>query len=324
MTAGLTVIIPFHNLEAMVPTTLAALARAGDERVSYLLLDDASTDHTADALAAGLHRVPGARLHRIEQNLGLSGVRNLGLQLAETDHLTFLDGDDFVSRGYFGALLDAITALGVPMLRTDHIVVEGRRRTLRRIPTGFRQGRIGSPRDAILPAAQPTAIDHPYAWAGIYHRSLAEQGLLRFDDLRTAEDRPWIWRLHLGVEAFSVPELVGLHYRRDLPGSLSRVASSTQLDFVRSMELVVSTVQADPEAHRFLPKAVRRWCELTLHHLANLDRFTPEVRRTFTRLLATSLAQAPADALAETLAAMTPDRRGRITRLIATAPQKGT
>lgn len=319
MSAGLTVIMPFHNLEAMVPTTLAALRRAGDERVEYLLIDDASTDHTADALAAGVDRVPGARLHRLEQNLGLSGVRNLGMELAETDHLTFLDGDDFVSRGYFGALLDAITRLGVPMLRTDHIVVEGRKRTVRRIPTGFRDGRVGSPRAAILPTDQPTAIDHPYAWAGIYHRSLVEQGLLRFDDLRTAEDRPWIWRLQLGVEAFSVPEIVGLHYRRDLPGSLSRAASSTQLDFVRSMQLVVQTVQADPEAERFLPKALRRWCELTLHHLAHLDRFTPEVRRTFTTLLGSALAEVPAEPLAETLAAMTPDRRARITRLMAHA-----
>ena len=48
-------------------------------------------------------------------------------------------------------------------------------------------------------------MDYAYAWAGMYHRRLAERGLLHFTDgLRTAEDRPWIWRLHREAESFAV------------------------------------------------------------------------------------------------------------------------
>lgn len=320
MTPRLTVVIPCHRLADRLPLTLASLARAIDDRVELLFVDDASPDATADVITAALPRLPRARLHRLTQNAGLSGARNAGVALAETDYVTFFDGDDTVARDYFPALLDAIAGLGVPMVRTDHIEVTGRDRVLRRVPAGCRDGRIGAPRDAILPVGQRTSVDYPYAWAGAYHRSLAEAGLLRFpDELRTAEDRPWIWQLHLGVEAFSVPELAGVHYHRDQPGSLTRLADSTQLDFVAAMEHVVRIVTADPEAERFLPKAVRRWCELTLHHLGRMDRFPPEVRRTFRLLLGRSLAGAPRPVLDDTLAAMTPDRRARLTRLMAEA-----
>ncbi|MDO5500557.1 MAG: glycosyltransferase family 2 protein, partial [Propionibacteriaceae bacterium] len=315
---SLTVVIPCYRLAERLPLTIASLARAIDERVELLFVDDASPDATAQVIEAALPRLPRARLHRLEQNVGLSGARNAGVALAETDYVTFFDGDDTVARGYFPALLDAIVRLGVPMVRTDYVEVTGRERVLRRVPAGCRDGRIGAPRESILPFGQRTSVDYPYAWAGAYHRSLAEAGLLRFpDELRTAEDRPWIWQLHLGVAAFSVPELVGVHYHRDLPGSLTRLADSTQLDFVAAMEQVVRLVSADAEAERFLPKAVRRWCELTLHHLGRMERFRPEVRRTFRQLLGRSLAGAPQPVLTDTLATLTPDRRGRLTRLLA-------
>ena len=315
---GLTVIIPCYRLADRLPVTLASLARAIDDRVELLFIDDASPDATADVIAAALPRLPRARLHRLEQNRGLSGARNAGIDLVETRYLTFFDGDDTVARGYFPALLDSIDRLGVDMVRTDHIEVTGRQRVLKRIPTGFREGRVGCARDAILPVGQRTSVDYPYAWAGAYHRRLADEGLLRFpDDLRTAEDRPWIWRLHLAVEGFSVPALAGVNYHRDQAGSLTRLATSTQFDFVPAMEQVLRIVEADPESERFLPKAVRRWCELTLHHLGLMDRFPPELAHTFRQLLGRSLAGAPARVLADTLAEMTPDRRERLSRLIA-------
>lgn len=317
MRAGLTVVIPCYNLAERLPLTLATLQRAIDDRIELLFLDDASTDATAEVVAAALPGFGRARLHHSESNQGLSRMRNLGVRLAETEYLSFFDGGDTVATGWFPALLDAIVAARTDFVRTDHVQVTGRQRVVHRVPSGFRGGRIGSPRQAILPVGQRTSVDYPYAWAGAYHRSLAEAGLLRFpDELRTAEDRPWIWQLHLGAESFTVPDIVGVHYHRDQAGSLTGTATSTQLDFVAAMEQVVRLVRADREAERFLPKALRRWCELTLHHLGLMNRYSPEVRRTFRGLLAEALAAAPQPELTDVLAGLTPDRRGRIIRLI--------
>lgn len=315
---ALTVIVGFYNLQELAPTTLGSLGRAIDDRVQVLLIDDGSADRTPELLAGAVRRLPGARMIRHEHPLGASAVRNRGVAESDTAYVTFLDGDDYVAPGYFPALLDNITALGVPMLRCDHVVVTGRDRVIRRIPSDLRQGRTGSPRTQILPADQQTSIDHPYAWAGIYHRDLADAGLLTFDEhLHTAEDRPWIWRLHLAVGQMAIADPVGLFYRRDLPGSLSRVVDSRQFDFVPAMEQAIALVAADADADRFLPKVLRRYCELTLRHLSLLSRYPRPLRRSFLGLVAGSLARAPQPHFDTVLAQLAPERRSRLTRLIA-------
>ncbi|GAB3623204.1 glycosyltransferase family 2 protein [Mariniluteicoccus endophyticus] len=314
----LAVVVPFFDLAALAPVTLRSLAAATGPGVRLVLVDDASTDATPDLLQAALPTLGDAELLRLPSNTGLSGARNRGVVAAEgADWVTFFDGDDLVEPGYFPALLAACEASGADFVRTDHVDVRGIERTAVRVPSRARQGRLVDGRDAILPAGQRTSVDHPYAWAGAYRRELAADGLLEFDEsLRTAEDRPWIWRLHLAGGRFTVPDLLGLGYRRGVAGSLSQRATSTQLDFVPAMARVIDIVRADPEADRFLPKAIRRQCELTLHHLGLMDRFEPGVRTTFTRLLGQALADLPAAERDAVLADLTPDRRGRLLRIM--------
>ena len=96
------------------------------------------------------------------------------------------------------------------MVRTDHVKFNGRKRAVHRSPMGPR-GVVMSPRDAILPAHRLTSVDAPNAWAGVYHRRLADDGALQFGEgLRTAEDRLWIWRLYLWVPTFAVIGLAGV------------------------------------------------------------------------------------------------------------------
>lgn len=310
----LTVIIPTYNAARFLPETLVSLRRAVDDSIDLLFVDDASTDATVDLIKQA--DLPHARIIQRDRNLGVASARNLAMQAVETDYLTFLDADDLVQCGYFPALLAAISELGVQFVRTDHLQQFGRERRVHRVPSGVRQGRTGNPRDGILPVGEATSVDYPYSWAGAYHRELADRGVLRFPELHVAEDRPWIWQLHLQAESFAVPDLLGLIYRREIGTSLTSAKDSRQLDFVAAMERVVQLVLADPDADRFLPKALGRYCSLTLHHLASLGRFSPEVARTFKLLAAQSLRNLPSAALTETLASMTPDQRLRIKLLM--------
>lgn len=315
MSPRLTVIVACYRLAGVIDQTLASLAGAIDDDVELLFIDDCSPDDTAERIERSLGRLGRARLHRCEQNIGLSGVRNLGLEMTETEFVTFFDGDDWVTRGWYPYLRDALAHARVDFVRTDHIEATGRTRLLRRIPDGHRQGRVGSPRQAILPVDQRTAIDVPYAWAGAYRTELRDAGLLSFTDLRTTEDRPWIWQLFLGAESFTIPSGAGVHYRMDRPDSLTKISNETQLEFVRSMEQTIQLVRADAQAAEFLPKAVRRYLELTLHHLGRMDRFTPELAARFTAALTDSLHAI--DEVPEVLAELPAESRERLTRLLS-------
>ncbi|MET9676737.1 glycosyltransferase family 2 protein [Streptomyces sp. NPDC006482] len=311
----LSVVVPFYNVQTYAPDTLASLRANAREDFEFLLVDDCSSDGTPEILERAVRDVPGAVLLRHERNEGLATARNTGLDAARGEYLTFLDGDDWLSPGYYGRLVAAMDELRCDFLRTDHVSVAGRDRAVRRAPVP-RRGEVFSPRDAILPAHRTTSVDYPYAWAGIYHRRLLERGLLHFPHgLRTAEDRPWIWKLHREAESFAAIGELGVFYRRGVATSLTQIGDIRQLDFIRAFDQVIEETSKDPDADRLLPKAVRTYCALISHHIGGIGRFEPEVARQLTAMSAGALRRMPQGVLDDALKAMGGDRATMLRKL---------
>ncbi|MFF8842567.1 glycosyltransferase family 2 protein [Streptomyces sp. NPDC015127] len=311
----LSVIVPFYNVQTYAPDTLKSLQANAREDFEFLLVDDCSTDGTPEILERAERSVPGAVLIRHEQNGGLATARNTGLDAARGEYITFLDGDDWLAPGHFEALLAAHESLGVDFVRTDHVQCTARERKVHRAPVG-RRGEVLRPRDWILPADRSTGVDYPYAWAGMYHRRLADQGLLHFTHgLRTAEDRPWIWRLHREAETFATISRLGIFYRRGVASSLTQIGDIRQLDFIKAFDQVLQETANDPEADRLLPKAVRTYCAVISHHLGSIERFEPAVARKLRTMSAAALKRMPQDVLGEALDSMDIERASRLRRV---------
>jgi hypothetical protein len=278
-------------------------------------VDDASTDRTPVILEQALDLLPGARLVRHEHNGGLATARNTGIDAARGEFITFLDGDDWYGPGYLPKLVDAIEELGTDFVRVDHVQCTNRSRNVMRLPNGRRGTRL-TPRDAILPADRSTSVDYAFAWAGIYHRRLVDAGLLHFTHgLRTAEDRPWIWRLHREADSFAVVGLLGVHYRRGVATSLTQIGDVRQLDFIRAMDQVIEETAQDRDADLLMPKAVRTYCAIMAHHLGTVDRFEPAVAKQLRTLCANAMRRLPQDLLDAALDAMDLRRAARLRKL---------
>ncbi|MDN3295915.1 glycosyltransferase family 2 protein [Streptomyces ficellus] len=311
----LSVVVPFYNVHTYAPDTLMSLRANAREDFEFLLVDDCSTDGTADVLRRAARELPGAVLIARERNGGLATARNTGIDAARGEYLAFLDGDDWLAPGHLARVLAAIEALGCDFVRTDHVRCTGTSRSVHRVPVG-RRGVVLRPRDAILPAARSTSVDYPYAWAGMYHRRLADRGLLRFTDgLRTAEDRPWIWRLHREADSFAAISALGIFYRRGISSSLTQIGDIRQLDFIRAFDQVLEETAKDTDAERLLPKAVRTYCAIIAHHLSSVERFEAPVARKLRAMSAAALRRMPQDVLTEALDTMDAQRASRLRRL---------
>lgn len=310
----LSVIVPFYNVQPYAPETLRSLRANARADFEFILVDDASTDETPEILERAARELQGAVHVRHARNSGLATARNTGMERAGGEYLAFLDGDDWVAPGYYAELVARIEDLGCDFLRTDHVRCTGRARTVARVPHG-RRNVLMDPRDAILPAGRSTSVDYAYAWAGIYHRRLLDSGLLRFPDgLRTAEDRPWIWRLHREARSFAAVGLMGVFYRRGVASSLTQIGDVRQLDFIRAFDRVVAETSRDPDADLLLPKAVRSYCAIISHHLTS-GRFEPRVARRLRAMSAGALKRLPSGVLSEALDSMDVERAARLRRL---------
>ncbi|WP_341976715.1 glycosyltransferase family 2 protein [Microbacterium sp. LWO13-1.2] len=279
-TPSVTVILPAKDAGAFIGTTLETLLRQFDDPAALKLvaIDDGSSDDTGAQMRRYAERFAHAEVLVNPRPVGLATARNQGLAHVEGEAFCFVDGDDWMQPRRLQVLADRLRALDCDFVRTDHVRVAGTERTLVRAPFAWR-GVVASPREAILPADDTTMVDYPYAWAGIFHRSLIDRGLAAFPDgLFTAEDRPWIWRLHLNADTFAVVDAPALLYRRGVSTSLTRVHDRRQLDFARSLSQVIDIVEQDAEAQRFLPKAVWTALALSSHHLVRSRQMTPRLR----------------------------------------------
>jgi len=264
-----TVILPAKDAGAYIATTLTTLARQFDDldRLKLVAIDDGSRDDTGAQMRHYGEQFAHAEVITNPEPVGLASARNQGLGRVEGDYYVFVDGDDWMQPLRLQALVETMQALGTDFVRTDHVTATEGSRRLVRAPFPWR-GRAVSPRDAILPADDSTMVDYPYAWAGMFHRRTIDEGLAAFPDgLFTAEDRPWIWRLHLGAESFAVVDAPTLLYRRGVTDSLTQILDRRQLDFLPALAQALDTVEADREAARFRPKIVATTLAICSHHL---------------------------------------------------------
>lgn len=304
----LSLVVPVRDVAPYVVQTLTSIAGNVGHSDQVIVVDDASTDDTPELVEQFGGRIPGLEVVHNARSLGLAGARNVGLDHAVGWYVAFLDGDDWLAPGTLDAMVSVIERLGVDFLRVDHVKVFGKRRVVARAPEG-RRNRPLDPRSSITPVSEPTMVDYAYAWAGVFHRRVMDAGLLRFDDgLHTAEDRPWVWRLHRHVESYAVTSLLGHLYRRDVPGSLTQIGDRRQLDYIRSFETVLADVAMDPQADLLLPKALRAYFSVMAHQLSTESRLTPALRREHHRLARHSLSRIEDGLRSSVLASM--GRRG--------------
>lgn len=90
-----TVLVAAYEAERSLPATLRSLCAQSWRNLEILVIDDASTDGTAEAAREAARHDPRIRLLRQEVNGGAYAARNRGLSEARGDYVTLQDADDW-------------------------------------------------------------------------------------------------------------------------------------------------------------------------------------------------------------------------------------
>jgi len=88
-----TVVIPVYNVCSYLEATLVSLEQQSFQAFEAIVVDDGSTDDSAQVAQVFCQRDARFRLVA-KPNGGLSSARNFGIRHAQTDYIAMLDGDD--------------------------------------------------------------------------------------------------------------------------------------------------------------------------------------------------------------------------------------
>ena len=95
MTDKISVIIPVYNAEKYISDCLESVVRQTYKNLEILLVDDGSKDGSAGICQEWCKKDARIRLLQ-KENGGVSSARNLGLQEASGEYVTFVDEDDWI------------------------------------------------------------------------------------------------------------------------------------------------------------------------------------------------------------------------------------
>lgn len=107
----ISVIVPCYKVEAYLPRCVDSILRQTYKNIEIFLVDDGSPDNCG--LICDEYAKQDTRVKVIhKKNGGLSDARNVAIDIAKGEYVTFIDSDDYVSPDYLNVLYDLISKHG--------------------------------------------------------------------------------------------------------------------------------------------------------------------------------------------------------------------
>ena len=99
----ISVIIPIYNVEKYLSKCLDSVINQDYENLEIILVNDGTRDNSL--AIANTYQSKDTRIKVYSQrNQGLSAARNIGLDKANGDYITFIDSDDYIDLDFYCGL----------------------------------------------------------------------------------------------------------------------------------------------------------------------------------------------------------------------------
>lgn len=233
----LSVIVPVYNIEAYILRCLRSIAcQTADNdtrRVLTVTVDDGSADGCG-ALCDGFALRDATVISIHKKNAGVSSARNAGLDLCDSEFVTFCDGDDFLEPDTYENLLQSAKREGADIS----------------IGSFFydREGQLtpycdSQTRPAVYEGdAQQVCLlkNRPYTcsvWDRVFRRSVI--GNIRFDTgLAHYEDLVFLWKVNRASSLTAFDPKPYYHYVMRESSASHEVFTHRKMDMITAYDMI--------------------------------------------------------------------------------------
>ena len=182
----ISVIVPCYKVEKYLPSCIESILRQTYGHIEVIIVDDGSPDKCG--LICDDYAERDSRIRVIHKNNGgLSDARNVGIDQARGEWITYIDGDDYVSDSYVETLYTLAKDYGCDCsVCCFRSFKEGGKNVISQTSP---HKEMFSPMEALKQMFYQKAFDHN-AHSKLYHRRLFESGIryplgMVFEDLAT-------------------------------------------------------------------------------------------------------------------------------------------
>lgn len=223
------IIVPVYNVEKYVAECLGSLEAQSYRNLEVIVVDDGSTDSSMPRVEPFLNRLRRTKVYSYP-NRGLGAARNVGLNLAAGEFITFVDSDDYVSSDYVESMIECQRQGNFDIVSCD----------LQKVTEA------GDPIDEIKrPSSEVAAFSEYARILGVYDLSVSCGRLYRTDFLKSSgirfpnrcphEDMFFTYKIFSCAQNNVARINRGLYKWRQREGSLGRSLSPSHIDAMNSL-----------------------------------------------------------------------------------------
>lgn len=189
----ISIIIPVYNVEKYMRRCLDSLVNQTYKNIEIIVVNDGSTDRTADIVEEYVEQYPGKVRLFSKQNEGQAEARNFGLTKASGEYIGFVDSDDFVSTRMYELLYQEAEKTGCDLVTCGYYGCDDVTGEITVYQTGYR----GEFNQSIYENPMILRVNSPYPWNKLYSRELLERSGFHFQKGMIFEDLCAIFPLFL-------------------------------------------------------------------------------------------------------------------------------
>ncbi|MEU5741220.1 bifunctional glycosyltransferase family 2 protein/CDP-glycerol:glycerophosphate glycerophosphotransferase [Streptomyces tendae] len=242
MDLRISIVVPVHGVEALLPECLDSLLAQGGAELELIAVDDASPDGCAAILDAYADRDERLRVVHLAANRGLGGARRAGLERATGDYVWFVDGDDRLMDGAVEAVAERLAQVRPDVLVTDFVrgYPDGRVEP----NTWRRQIADPPPPEVFTLAEKPQLLSMIMSvWNKVVRREYLLTLGVEFGD-GYYEDISVTYPLLLAAERISYLDRPCYYYRRERAGAITHSSSPKHLDAFGQYDRIFDFIDA--------------------------------------------------------------------------------
>lgn len=110
----ISIIVPVYNVEQYLPRCIDSIRNQTYKNIEIILVDDGSTDNSG-CLCDKYATIDSRIIVIHQENQGLSGARNSGINVCSGEYLGFIDSDDFIHPEMYRCLFQDILTYGTKL-----------------------------------------------------------------------------------------------------------------------------------------------------------------------------------------------------------------
>ncbi|NGZ74029.1 glycosyltransferase [Saccharibacillus alkalitolerans] len=218
MKPSVSIVVPVFNVEEYLRKCLDSLTAQTLREIEIIVVDDGSTDDSFRVASECAERDDRIRVIR-QENRGVSGARNAGLDAASGEYIGFADPDDWAEPGMFEALYKKAKKDGADFCACDYrLVYEDRSvsNVLELRESSMSIAEYGL--DRMWNEKKFAAV----IWNKVFRRAIIEEHGLRFESTRNVFSEDVLFNLFFLRHADKASSVEGSYYNyfQQRPGSL--------------------------------------------------------------------------------------------------------